>query len=149
MFWSLSLQLMPGETMVEESKKRSVAGIQPAYSVHLTNKRVMFKFAGLGSSMTQSFLLGEIAGVRPVKRLLIVYLELRAAGKTYFLNIADPAYWTTRILAAVTSSAPTRDAAGEKRKHDLHAMLTTLRSYDLLSDDELAEKRSRVESLRF
>ena len=154
MFWSLSLQLMPGEAMVEESKKHSVAGIQPVYSVHLTNKRVMFRFDSLGSSMTQSFLFEEIVEIRPAKRLLIVYLELKTAAKTHYLNISDPAYWSTRIPAAIKSSAPSpaepaKDAAGEKRRQDLQSMLTTLRTYNLLSDAELADKRSRVESLRF
>jgi hypothetical protein len=44
MFWSLSLPLVPEEAVLEDSISHPLSKIKPAYSVFLTNKRIVFRF---------------------------------------------------------------------------------------------------------
>gem|GEM_PF-6024576 len=44
MTWSLSFELLPGEEIREDSTRRDHDAIMAAYSVFLTNKRVIFRF---------------------------------------------------------------------------------------------------------
>ena len=63
MFWTLSFELLPEEKIIDDTTRKVSAGIKPAYSVFLTNKRAIFRFDGLGSSMAQSFFYQEIQEV--------------------------------------------------------------------------------------
>jgi hypothetical protein len=151
MFWSLSFHLMPDETILEESTGRSLAVLKSTYSVFLTNKRVIFRFDGVGSTLAQSFLYREIDRVQPLKRLMINYLCVQTSTKQYFLHTPEPAYWAERILKMKkrVSQAPEASRPAEPvsrtKKQDLTDMLVTLRKYNLLTDDELAEKRKLLE----
>ncbi len=151
MFWSLSLQLMPEETVLEDSTKRPVKGVKPAYSVFLTNKRVVFRFDGLGSSMTQSFLYPEITEVRPTRRLLVMYLCVKSGQKEHFLHIAEPDYWAGKITEFKTrkpeAPAGRIDAGIRMKKQELMTMLTTLRNNDILTAAEFDQKKKIVDSL--
>lgn len=151
MFWSFSFHLMPDETILEDSSSRSLALLKSTYSVFLTNKRVIFRFNGMGSSLSQSFLYREIDKVQPSKRLMINYLCVQTAGKQYFLHTPEPAYWAERILKMKKSASPVPEAprpavpADRTKKQDLVEMLTTLRKYNLLTDAELAGKMKLLE----
>jgi hypothetical protein len=60
MFWNLSFQLMPDEKIIADSTQiKQSRIIKATCSVILTNKRVIFRFDGLGSSLTQNFLPNE------------------------------------------------------------------------------------------
>ncbi len=147
MFWSLSLQLIPGEAILEDSTGTGTDDVKPAYSVFLTNKRAVFRFDGLGSTMAQSFLYDEITEARPVRRMFITYLNVQARGKDYFLHTPEPEHWAARLLEAkrtvldepAVSSPAGAPAAGRKRD-DLHRMLDHLRRHAILTDAEYAEK---------
>jgi PH (Pleckstrin Homology) domain-containing protein len=151
MFWSLSFHLMPDEYVIEDSTTRSLAVIKSAYSVFLTNKRVIFRFDGIGSSMAQSFIYREIEEVHTSKRLMINYLSVKTAAKQYFLHTPEPAYWADRILKIKKSACQAPEvprpvaATSRTRKQDLDDMLMTLRKYNLLTDAELAEKKKQLE----
>lgn len=68
MFWSLSFHLLPDEEIVDDSTRKKSSGIKPAYSVFLTNRRAIFRFDSLGSSLTQSFFYHEIVDIKPCRR---------------------------------------------------------------------------------
>jgi hypothetical protein len=152
MFWSLSFHLMPDEYVAEDSTSRSLAVLKETYSVFLTNKRVIFRFDGVGSSMAQSFLYREIDNVQPLKRLMINYLCVQTSAKQYFLHTPEPAYWAERILKMKRSVSQAPEAsrpagpAIRTKKQDLTDMLMTLRKYNLLSDAELADKKKLLET---
>lgn len=152
MFWSFSFHLMPDETILEESTGRSLAVLKSTYSVFLTNKRVIFRFDGIGSSLAQSFLYRELDRVQPLKRLMINYLCVQTSAKQYFLHTPEPTYWAERILKMKKSVSQAPEAsrpAGpviRKKKQDLTDMLMTLRKYNLLTDAELAEKKKLLET---
>ncbi len=150
MFWSLSLQLMPEETVLEDSTTRPVSGIKPAYSVFLTNKRVVFRFDGLGSSMTQSFLYHEISDVRPTTRMMITYLGVRSGQKEHYLHIAEPDYWAGKILEVkkgMPGAGAARTEAGTRiKKQELLTMLSVLHKNNVLSAAEFDQKKKLVES---
>jgi hypothetical protein len=55
MFWTLSFELLPGEKIIDDTDRRGSSGIRSVYSVFLTNMRTIFRFDGLGSSLSQSF----------------------------------------------------------------------------------------------
>ncbi|MGE5809389.1 MAG: PH domain-containing protein [Nitrospirota bacterium] len=151
MFWSFSFHLMPDETILEDSTSRSLAILKSTYSIFLTNKRVIFRFNGMGSSLSQSFLYREIEKVQPSKRLMINYLCVQTSAKQYFLHTPEPAYWTERILKMKKSASQVPEVsrpaepAGRTKKQDLVEMLTTLRKYNLLTDEELAGKIKLLE----
>jgi hypothetical protein len=152
MFWSFSFHLMSDETILEESTGRSLAVLKSTYSVFLTNKRVIFRFDGIGSSLAQSFLYSEIDRVQPLKRLMVNYLCVQTSAKQYFLHTPEPAYWAERILKMKKSVSQVPEAsrpAGpviRTKKQDLTDMLMTLRKYNLLTDAELAEKKKLLET---
>jgi len=146
---------MPDENVIEDSTSRSLAVLKSSYSVFLTNKRVIFRFDGIGSLMAQSFIYREIEQVQPLKRLMVNYLCVQTATKQYFLHTPEPAYWADRILKMKKSvvqapevSSPDKPASRTK-KQDLSDMLMTLRKYNLLTDAELAEKKKLLETQRF
>jgi len=151
MFWSLSFHLMPDEYVVEDSTSRSLAILKETYSVFLTNKRVIFRFDGIGSLMSQSFIYREIDQVQPLKRLMVNYLCVHTSAKQYFLHTPEPAYWADRILKMKKSVAQApevsrpADPVSRTKKQDLSDLLMTLRKYNLLTDAELAEKKKLLE----
>jgi hypothetical protein len=142
---------MPDEYIIEDSTSRSLAILKSTYSVFLTNKRAIFRFDGIGSSMAQSFIYREIDNVQPLKRLMINYLCVQTSTKHYFLHTPEPAYWADRILKMKRSisqtpevSRPT-ESASRTKKQDLNDMLMTLRKYNLITDAELSEKKKLLE----
>ena len=155
MFWSLSFHLMPDENVIEDSTSRSLAVLKETYSVFLTNKRVIFRFDGIGSLMSQSFIYREIDQVQPLKRLMVNYLCVHTSAKQYFLHTPEPAYWADRILKMKKSVAQAPEVSrpaepvSRTKKQDLSDMLMTLRKYNLLTDAELAEKKKLLETQRF
>ena len=152
MFWSLSFHLMPDEYVAEDSTSRSLAVLKETYSVFLTNKRVIFRFDGIGSLMSQSFIYREIDQVQPLKRLMVNYLCVHTSAKQYFLHTPGPAYWADRILkmkksvAQAPEASKPADPVSRTKKQDLSDMLMTLRKYNLLTDAELAEKKKLLET---
>ena len=156
MFWSLSFQLLPDEEIVDDSTRMKHAGIRPAYSAFLTNKRVIFRFDGLGSSLTQSFFYHEIKELKPVRRLFISYLEVKTAQRDFLLNIVEPEYWAKRIVE-MKEQVPEEPASGEPkaahtpgvRKRALFDMLVTLRKNSLLTEGEFDDKVHLLDSLHF
>jgi hypothetical protein len=151
MFWSLSLQLMPEEIVLEDSTSRPVKGVKPAYSVFLTNKRVVFRFDGLGSSMVQSFLYHEITDACPSKRMLVNYLDVKSGQKDHYIHIAEPDYWAGRILALkkqFPEMPEGRADAGRMKKQELLTMLSTLHRNNILTAVEFDQKKKLVESTR-
>jgi hypothetical protein len=150
MFWSLSLQLMPEETVLEDSTTHPVKGIKPAYSVFLTNKRVVFRFDGLGSSMTQSFLYNEISDARPTTRMMITYLGMKSGQKEHYLHIAEPEYWAGKILEVKKGmpEAPASriEADARIKKQELLTMLSVLHRNNILTAAEFDQKKKLVES---
>lgn len=152
MGWSLSLQLEPDEQVLEDSSKQNTSVIKATYSVFLTNKRVLFRFDGLGSSLTQSFRYNEIQEVKSCKRIFVDYLSVRTRKKEFFLNIPETAYWTRRInemrngvSLQTPASAPVRPNRNEK---ELASMLYELKRNSLLTETELEEKLKLLESLK-
>jgi hypothetical protein len=154
MFWSLSLQLMPGETVIEDSTGSPVEGLKPTYSVFLTNKRAVFRFDGLGSSMAQSFLYDEIIQAQPARRMFITYLNVKTRAKDYFLHTPSPECWAARLLetkktvtpAAEPSAAPS--SANRRTRDDLRRMLDTLRDRGILTDAEYEVKAKLLDQLK-
>jgi len=156
MFWTLSFHLMPDETIIEDSTKQAAGGLKPTYSVFLTNKRVIFRFDGIGSSMAQSFFYQEIADVKPVKRLLINYLGLHTPSRQYFLHTSKPDYWSAKIIEIKKNLPPLAARTGlsaeqstKKKRQELGEMLLTLRTHNLLSADEFEQKKKMLETLQF
>jgi len=155
MFWSMSFQLLPGEAIIDSSDKRdgkAGSGIKPSYSVFLTNKRVVFRFDSLRTSMSQSFQYAEILGAGTCKRLFITYLFLKTIEKTHFLHVDMAEHWRDKILglkkqfAAEEGEQEKSRAAGRggNTRDELLAMLTILRENGLLTDAEFAEKAALV-----
>jgi hypothetical protein len=147
---------MPDETIIEDSTKQTAGGLKPTYSVFLTNKRVIFRFDGIGSSVAQSFFYQEIVDVKPAKRLLINYLGLHTPTRQYFLHTSKPDYWSAKIIEIknnLPSSAAGADLSAErsakKKRQELGDMLLTLRTYNLLSADEVEQKKKMLETLQF
>ncbi|MDA8101216.1 MAG: hypothetical protein M0042_16475 [Nitrospiraceae bacterium] len=155
MFWSLSMQLMPGESIIEDSTEQKTEGIRPTYSVFLTTKRVVFRFDGFGSSMSQFFSYDEIVGAAPAKRLLITYLNLRTSTKSYFLHIPTPDHWSEKILKTRdrvlgSSAAHVEKPAEQKKqgeKEELLDMLRKLRQSGVLTDEEFREKSKALDAM--
>ena|SRR3990172_1261693 len=153
MFWSLSFQLLPEEVVLEDSASRGQSGIKPAYSVFLTNKRAIFRFDGLGSSLTQSFFYHEMLDIRPSRRLFFTYLLVKTEKRDFLLNTSEPEYWMNKILEikkkTVHEPAQQPAASPERKKRELLDMLTVLRKNALLTDSELEEKIHQLDSMKF
>ncbi len=148
MVWNLSFQLLPGEEVLEDSTGIASTGIKPAYSVFLTNRRALFRFNGLGSSLTQSFPFTQITEIRACKRLFINYLLIKTENKDYLLNISEPDYWAGRIGEARNRYGfEGVKASPQRKKRDLLDMLTVLRKSGLLTDAELDEKIKLLDRL--
>lgn len=155
MVWTLSFELLPGEEIIDDTTRKSNAGIKPAYSVFLTNKRAIFRFDGLGSSLTQSFFYHEIADVKTTKRLFFTYLEFKAKKKNLLFHIADADFWAKKIVE-IKNQLPNADEnyiktkpSAESMKRELMDMLTILRKHSLLSDSELDEKVQLLDTMKF
>lgn len=154
MFWALSFELLPNEEIIDDTIRKMTPGIKPAYSVFLTSKRAIFRFDGLGSSLSQSFFYHEIEEVAPVKRLFFTYLELKAKKKTFLFHIADAPYWAQKILEIrdlkpVSDNTPvSTKPSPEISKRELMDMLTKLRKHSVLTDKELEEKVHLLDSMK-
>ena len=154
MFWTLSYELLPGEEIIDDTTKKSHTGLKPAYSVFLTNKRALFRFDGLGSSLTQSFFYHEIQEAATSKRLFFTYLDIKTEKKTFLFHIADAPYWAKKILE-IKNQTPFSDEnrlhakpSPERRKRELMDMLIILRKHSLLNDSELEEKVQLLDSMK-
>jgi len=154
MFWTLSFELLPEEEIIDDTADRDRSGIKSAYSLFLTNKRVIFRFDGLGSSLSQSFFYNEITDVSTSRRLFITYLEVKTKKKRFLFHIADAPYWLKRILE-IKNEMPTYEESrlgikpsAAARKRELLDMLTVLRRHDLLSDVEVEEKIHLLDSMQ-
>ncbi|MBI5101159.1 MAG: PH domain-containing protein [Nitrospirae bacterium] len=155
MSWSFSFQLLPGEKIIEDSSKRPQPVVKASYSLILTDTRAVFRFDGLGSSLSQSLYYHEISDVKPVKRLFIPYLNVRTEKKELVLNISDPEYWAARIIemkqTPLKAGAETRDSSAissDRKKRQLLDMLIILHKNSLISSEELEEKIRRLDSLK-
>ena len=154
MFWTLSFELLPQEEIIDDTDRRGGSGIKSVYSVFLTNLRAIFRFDGLGSSLSQSFFYDEIANASTSRRLFITYLEIKAKNRKFLFQVSDADYWAKKIL----ETKKTAPVSGEKRltgkpsavarKRELLDMLTALRRHDLLSDAELEEKIHLLDSMK-
>ena len=155
MFWTFSFELLPGEEIIDDTTRKSYKGIKPAYSVFLTNKRAIFRFDGLGSSLAQSFFYHEIDDVTTTKRLLFNYLKLKAKKKDLLFHIADADFWAKKIVEII-KQLPASDEnrlktkpSPERMKRELMDMLTILRKHSILNDSELEEKVHLLDSMKF
>jgi len=152
MAWNLSLQLLEKEEILEDSTGKKTSGIKAAYSVFLTNRRALFRFDGLGSSLTQSFIYLDILDAKPCKRLLVNYLIVKTREKDYFINIPEAEYWAARIKEMKEKAIQNEEerairSMGHKRKkRELTDMLMVLRKHSIINDQELEEKIKLVEA---
>ena len=153
MLWSISFQLLPDEEIIDDAAGKNYSGIQPAYSVFLTNKRAIFRFDGLGSSLSRSFFYHEIEDVATTKRLFITYLDIKSKHRNSLFHVGDAAYWMNKIRY-IKNQSPVYDKPGTKvssspdrSKQELMEMLTTLRKHALLNDSELQEKVQRLNAM--
>jgi len=155
MFWTLSFEMLPGEKIIDDTTRKSHYGIKPAYSVFLTDKRAIFRFDGLGSSLSQSFFYNEIQDAATTKRLFFTYLELKTKKKNFLFHIADAAYWSKKILEVMKQMPASNENRFDakpspgSRKRELMDMLTILRKNSLLTDSELEEKVHLLDSMKF
>jgi hypothetical protein len=106
MSWSFSFRLLPDEQIIDDSSRNQGALIKPVYSVLLTNKRVIFRFDGLGSLLKKSLPYNEIMNARSVKRIGINYLRIETNRREHFFNTADPQIWSKKIMTIKESHAP-------------------------------------------
>ena len=151
MIWSFSFQFMPDEKKIESSEEKARPGYRPLYSVVLTNKRAIFRFDSLGSSLSQSFFYHEIEEIAPHKRLMINYLHVKSKGKTHLVNAPDPVYWAERIMSMKESAGFTNEKISgtkEDKKAKLIAMLSELKEHSVLTEKEYEEKMKQIESTR-
>jgi len=150
MAWNLSLQLQEKEEILEDSTGKRASGIKAAYSVFLTNRRALFRFDGLGSSLTQSFNYRDILDTKPCKRLLVNYLIVKTKEKDYFINIPETEYWAARIREmkekALTDERAKQPVGQKRKKRELTDMLMALRKHSIINDGELEEKIKLIEA---
>jgi hypothetical protein len=154
MFWTLSFQLHPGESVIEQSRDRKTLGIDPLYSVFLTNMRAIFRFISLGSPLTQSFFYDEITDAVLCERLLVKYIKIVTPRRSFLLNIPEPDYWAKRIkdlksqfqTPSESAAAVPDDSADNAEEGKLLEMLTFLKENSLLDDLELQEKIRIIQS---
>jgi hypothetical protein len=152
MSWGFSFQLLPGEDIIEDSTKRDNMLVKPAYSVFLTNQRVIFRFDGLGSSLTKSFLYNEIIEAKPSKRVFVNYLLIKTKDKEYLLNTSEPEYWSKKISNIkgnfTENIEDVSDKKTEGKKGEFLNMLIILRNNALLTEEEFEEKIRMLNSLK-
>lgn len=149
MFWSFSYQLTPDETIIEDSKDKPRSAFRPLYSVLLTNKRAIFRFDSLGSSLSQTFYYQEIEDARPRRRFFISYVEIKARNKTYLINAPDADYWAGKIMGMKEQNAPVRKDMpdpGRGKKRALLHMLSALKDSSVLTEEEYEKKIKQIET---
>lgn len=147
MSWSFSFELLPGEEIVEDSTKRETDLIKSAYSVFLTNKRVIFRFDGMGSHLSKTFFYHDVIDAKITKRLFVNYLILKTNRKDHLFNIPEPEYWSGQILSArdrfgdiIAEAKGVEAVAPEKKKKTLLDMLIVLHRNNVLTEKEFEEK---------
>jgi hypothetical protein len=149
MFWSFSYQLTADETIIEDSKDKPRSAYRPLYSVLLTDKRAIFRFDSLGSTLSQTFYYQEIEDARPRKRFFVSYVEITARNKTYLINAPDADYWAGKIMSMKEKDSPMRkeipDPGRGKTRALLH-MLSALKDSSVLTEEEYEEKVKRIET---
>ena len=149
MFWSFSYQLTPDETIIEDSKDKPRSALRPLYSVLLTDKRAIFRFDSLGSTLSQTFYYQEIEDARPRRRLFIYYVEIKARNKTYLINAPNADYWAGKIMSMKEKDAPARKEMpdpGRGKKRALLHMLTALKDSSVLTEEEYEKKIKQIEA---
>ena len=147
MSWSFSFELLPGEEVVEDSTKRNYDVIKAAYSVFLTNKRVIFRFDGMGSYLSNAFFYTDVLEAKQTTRLFFNYLILKTRRKEYLFNIPETDYWIKRIIEEkdkyqeASLDVKEIDAVPpDKKKRILLDMLTVLHKNRVLSEKEFEDK---------
>ena len=159
MFWSFSFNLLPDEEVIEDSTQRPQPAIRASYSIFLTNKRVIFRFDGLGSSLTLSFFYHEIVSALPIKRFLITYLDVKTEKRNIVMNISEVEYWANRIKemqkVSVEAGIPgplspqiSPQVSPERKKRELFDMLIVLQKNSLITTEELEQKIHMLDSLK-
>lgn len=155
MSWSFSFELLPGEEIIEDSTQRDHDVIKAAYSVFLTNKRVIFRFDGMGSYLSNAFFYADVLEARQTSRLFFNYLILKTRRKEYLFNIPEAGHWIKRIreekekYAGADSGIGAGDViAPEKKKLVLLDMLTVLHKNRVLTEKEFEEKVHVLESIK-
>jgi hypothetical protein len=150
-FWSFSFQLTPDEKAIEDSKDKTRSAYRPLYSVLLTDKRAIFRFDSLGSTLSQTFYYHEIEEAKPQRRFFVNYLEIKARNKTYLINTPNAEYWAAKIMSMKGKTGPARkempDPQEGKTRALLH-MLSALRDSSVLTEEEYKEKAKQIESTR-
>ncbi len=153
MSWSFSFELLPGEEIIEDSTKRDTDVIKSAYSIFLTNKRVICRFDGMGSYLSNAFFYEDVIDARTTRRLFVPYLILKTRRKEQLFNIPEPEYWARKIVetreqfGAAPADMPAAGMPPEKKKKMLLDMLTVLLRNKVLTEDEFGEKVDVVERL--
>lgn len=147
MSWSFSFELLPGEEGIEDSTQRNHAVIKASYSVFLTNKRVIFRFDGMGSYLSKAFFYADVLEAKQTTRIFINYLILKTRRKEYLFNIHETDYWIKRIIEERDKSQGAAldlkeiDAVPpEKKKRILLDMLTVLYKNRVLTEKEFEDK---------
>lgn len=155
MAWSFSFELLPGEEIIEDSTKRTREVIKPAYTVFLTNKRIIFRFEGMGSYLSNAFFLADVLEAGQIKRLFINYLILKTRRKEYLFNIPETEYWIRRLYeekerhaVAVSEMREPDSLNPEKNKRMLLDMLTVLHKNRVLSEQEFDEKVHLLDTIK-
>jgi len=155
MAWSFSFELLPGEEVLEDSTQRTHDVIKAAYSVFLTNKRVIFRFDGMGSYLSNAFFYADILDARPTTRLFFNYLILKTKRKEYLFNVPETGYWIKRIneekekhAGLVPDIGEADTVAPEKKKRMLLDMLTVLNKNNVLSEKEFEDKVRLLETIK-
>ncbi|MEE9523736.1 MAG: hypothetical protein V3V59_03185 [Thermodesulfovibrionales bacterium] len=151
MFWSFSFQLSPDEKIVEDSNDKTRSAYMPLYSVLLTDKRAIFRFDSLGSTLSQTFYFHEIAVAKPQRRFFVNYLEIKAKNKTFLINTPNADYWAEKIMSIKGKTGPAStvmpDPQEGKTRALLH-MLSALRDNSVLTEEEYKEKVKQIDSSR-
>ncbi len=155
MSWSFSFELLPGEEVIEDSTQRDHDVIKAAYSIFLTNKRVIFRFDGMGSYLSNAFFYADVLEARQTTRLFFNYLILKTRRKEYLFNIPETDHWIKRILEAkVTHQGAVSDMKEidaippEKKKRMLLDMLTVLHKNRILTEKEFEEKVHFLDTIK-
>lgn len=156
MSWSFSFELFPGEEIIEDSTKRETDVIKSTYSVFLTNKRVIFRFDGMGSYLSNAFFYNDVLDTKITKRLFVNYLILKTKRKDHLFNIPDPDYWSRQIHSARDRFGDARaeakgveTASPEKKKKTFLDMLIVLHKNNLLTEKEFEEKVNLLDTANF
>jgi len=155
MSWSFSFELLPGEEIVEDSTKRETEVIKSAYSIFLTNNRVIFRFDGMGSYLSNAFFYHDVLDVKITKRLFVSYLMLKTKRKDHLFNIPEPEYWSKQIRDAqdrfrdIVAEVKGGEAVPpEKKKKTLLDMLIVLHKNNVLTEKEFEEKVHILDTLK-